>query len=263
MRKNGKSRIGKRISAVLMMMLGFAMCTACGREEKDERRVIRVGMEIGYPPFEYYDEDGATPIGIDVELAKAIGEELGVDIELVNTSWDSIFDGLNNGDYDCIISAVTITPQRTQDFDFTEPYIQNYQCIVALKDADIKPTDLSQCEGIRLGFQEETIYDNFITDYSAENNIQFDTYEYAKVTDCFSDMELGRLDAVICDSMVAEEYLLSHKDIFEITWIKDTEPEEFGICVKKGNTDLLNELNTVLKAFKDSGRLEEILADNY
>lgn len=91
---------------------------------------LMVGTEIGYPPMEYYAGDGTTPIGFDIDVSRAIAEVLGLQYEVVDTAWDGIFAGVDRGDYDCIISSVSITPDRLQNFLFTEPYIANALCIV-------------------------------------------------------------------------------------------------------------------------------------
>lgn len=223
--------------------------------------VLKVGMEIGYPPFEYFDTDGTTPIGVDVELANAIAAEIGVELEIVDTAWDGIFAGLDKGDYDCIISAVTITPERLLSFDFSNPYIQNYQCIVTLKDAAVKPTDPSMVTGLKVAYQEETTSDIYITDYATAEGIEFEPFEYAKVIDCYSDLQNGRVDAIICDSTVASSYL-GEGTIFEQTWIQDSEPEEFGVCMKRGNVKLFEKINTAIEALKANGTLDNIL-DTY
>jgi len=95
--------------------------------------VLMVGADIGYPPMEYYDNDGTTPIGFDIDVGKAIAELLGLDYMVIDTAWDGIFEGVVRGDYDCIISSVSITPARLQVYLFTEPYIANALCIVTKK----------------------------------------------------------------------------------------------------------------------------------
>ena len=241
------------LGLVLLMAASFVGCGA-----KDEN-VLKVGMEIGYPPFEYYDADGTTPIGVDVELANALGEKLGVEVELIDTAWDGIFAGLEKGDYDCIISAVTISPDRLLDYSFSKPYIQNYQCIVTLSDAAVKPATPDELAGLKVGYQEETTSDMYITDYALNNGFEIDPYEYAKVIDVFSDLENGRLDAVICDSTVASIYL-GEGSGFEQTWIQEDSPEEFGICIKKGNDELVEKIDAALSQLQEDGTVDSILA---
>lgn len=94
---------------------------------------LTVGTEIGYPPMEYLDDDGVTYIGFDIEIAKAIAEVLGLEITFVNTAWDGIFAALEKGEFDCIMSAVSITEERQEKYILTEPYVSNKQQIVVKK----------------------------------------------------------------------------------------------------------------------------------
>jgi len=94
---------------------------------------LMVGTEIGYPPMEYYDNDGTTPIGFDIDVGKAVADLLGLKFDVINTAWDGIFAGVERGDYDCIISSVSITPARQEVYLFTDPYVANAQCIVVKK----------------------------------------------------------------------------------------------------------------------------------
>ncbi len=246
----------KLLCLLLVSVVAFSL-VACGGTSKDD--VLRVGMEIGYPPFEYFDVDGETAIGVDVELATALADKLGKKLEIVDTAWDGIFAGVTKGDYDCIISAVTITSDRLLEYDFSTPYIQNYQCIVTLKDGTVNPTDPSLLAGLKVAYQEETTSDIFLTDYALQTGMEFEPFEYSKVIDCFSDLENGRVDAVMCDSTVASSYL-GEGTVYKQTWIQDSQAEEFGVCLKKGNTKLLNEINAAMEEIKADGTLEEILA---
>ena len=94
---------------------------------------LTVGFEAGYPPMEYTDDSGLEYIGFDVDLAKAMSELFGLEVEFVNTSFDGIFAGLDKGQYDMIIAAVSITPERQEAYEMTEPYISNKLVIVTNK----------------------------------------------------------------------------------------------------------------------------------
>lgn len=92
-----------------------------------------IGFEAGYPPMEYTDDSGLEFIGFDVDLAKELGELFGLEVEFVNTTFDGIFAGLDKGQYDMIIAAVSITPERQENYEMTEPYISNKLVIVTQK----------------------------------------------------------------------------------------------------------------------------------
>ncbi|MCL2106388.1 MAG: transporter substrate-binding domain-containing protein [Oscillospiraceae bacterium] len=92
--------------------------------------VLTVGTNIGYPPMEYLAEDSKTFIGFDIDVANALGEVLGLEVKIVDTAWEGIFMALEKGEYDCIISSVSITPERQEKYILTEPYVSNALCIV-------------------------------------------------------------------------------------------------------------------------------------
>lgn len=221
---------------------------------------LSVGADIAYPPFEYFDTDGVTPIGVDVELAYALGEKMGCEVEMVNTGWDGIFAGLSKGDYDVVISAVTITSDRLLEFDFSDPYIENYQSINVLADGTIKPASPADLAGLRVGYQEDTTSDIYLTEYIDKNGIEVDTYEYATVMNAWDDLAAGRLDAVICDSTVATKYLADAK--FTQSWNQTSEegavPEQFAVCMPKGSTELQAAINKALEEIKADGTLDKI-----
>jgi len=91
---------------------------------------LTVGMEVGYPPMEYLDKDGITKIGFDVELAKKFAELTGTELVIKNTAWDGIFAALEKGEFDMIMSSVSITPERQAKYNLTEPYIANSLVLV-------------------------------------------------------------------------------------------------------------------------------------
>ena len=94
---------------------------------------LLIGFEAGYPPMEYTDDTGLNYIGFDVDLAKEIGALFGLEVEFVNTAWDGIFAGLDKEQYDMVISGVSITPDRQEAYEMTEPYISNKLVIVTKK----------------------------------------------------------------------------------------------------------------------------------
>ena len=92
-----------------------------------------IGFEAGYPPMEYTDDSGLEYIGFDVDLAKELASMFGLEVEFVNTTFDGVFAGLDKGQYDMIIAAVSITPERQAAYEMTEPYVSNQLVIVTKK----------------------------------------------------------------------------------------------------------------------------------
>ena len=230
--------------------------------------VLSVGMEIGYPPMEYYDADSKTPIGFDVSMAKAIAEKMGLKVEFVDTAWDGIFAGVETGKYDCIMSAVTITPERMAAHNFSKPYIGNAMAMVLMKGSAVTARRPEELGGLGVAYQAETTADFFMERY-AKQGLKFTPYEYEKVMNCFDEMKLGRVDVIVTDLLVAFDYVSPADSPFEIVW-QGPADEKFGVCIKKGNSELtaaidkaLDELfadGTLLKISKDIFKLDMVSA---
>jgi polar amino acid transport system substrate-binding protein len=223
---------------------------------------LMVGMEISYPPFEYFTDDG-TPIGLDIDLSNAIAEKLGIgadNVEFVNTDFNAILSGLDANKYDVAISAVTIDAERSKAVDFTTPYIENWQNIVVK--AGSAPVDsLEALEGKKVGMQDGTTSAGIVDDMIASGQLATtEKFLYDSVLNAFDDLALGRIDCVLTDSTVAAGYLEREVGKYEISWNQQDVPgavaEEFGIAVKKGNAALLEAVNKALAELEASGTLD-------
>ena len=222
-----------------------------------KKGILMVGMEIGYPPMEYFDEDGKTPIGFDVEMGKAVAAKLGLEVEFVDTAWDGIFDGVNLNKYDCIMSSVTYTEERAAKFNFTKPYVVNSQLLIVRKDSMVKPKSMEEVPGLRLTFQGETTSDELFQDWVNRTGAKVETYPYDKVMNCFDDLALNRVDVILVDSVVAAEYLSRPGNPFEQSALI-SEDEVLAICLKKGNETLTAAINKALDDLYAEGTLQQI-----
>jgi len=256
----------KKILAVVCAAAVLVLASCSKKVEKGEFTLeqgkFKVGMEIGYPPFEYYDVDGKTPIGFDVKMAKALAEKMGLEVEIIDTAWDGIFAGLQTDKYDAVISAATITPERQESMDFTSPYIGNGQALIAVKGSKFvtsvkEPADLT---GLTVGYQAETTSDIYITKFAEKTGLKFNPAEYDKVINAYDDLKLGRCDLVISDALVAVSYLTEEDSPFTMVW-QGTPDEFFGVAIKKGNEKLLNKVNQALADIKADGTLKSISED--
>lgn len=220
--------------------------------------VLSVGMEIGYPPFESYASDGVTAIGLDVDIATAIAEKLGLEVKFVNNAFDTIFEPIGSN-YDCVISAVTINDERKDKVDFSNPYIQNYQTVVVKADSDIEVNGFEDLDGLTVGVQMGTTSYEMMTDLINTGSINATLVPLEQVITCYSQLENGEINAVLCDSSVAHTYL-EQSDAYKIAWEQDTDAEEFGVAVAKGNTELLDAINEALAELQQEGVLDELIA---
>lgn len=220
--------------------------------------VLMVGMEVGYPPMEYFDEDGATPIGYDVDVAYAIGDYLGLEVELVDTSWDGIFAGVDTGKYDCIISCVSITEARQEQFNITRPYVSNHTVLIVPQDSEID--SLEALSGHSTAVQAETTSDDYMKEHQEELGVEL--YQYDKVINCFDDLKAGRTDSVFTDSVVAAYYLGDDAASYKTVW-ENEELEPIGICLKKGNDALTEKIEEALDALYADGTLASIAEEHF
>jgi len=248
----------KSMSVACAILVALSIfCMGCRKQSGGltlTEGVLSVGMEIGYPPMEYFADDGKTPIGFDVSMAKALADKMGLEVKFVDTAWDGIFAGVDTSRYDCIISSVTINPARLAAHNFSKPYIQNTLAIVLPKGSPHQVRSPDDLAGLGVAYQEETTSDYFMTDL-AEQGLQFTPFEYDKVMYCFDELRLGRVDVIVTDLLVAYEYL-SRSDLFEIVW--QGGEEEFGICMKKGNDTLTEAINKALDELFEDGTMVNI-----
>ena len=217
---------------------------------------LTVGMEIGYPPFEDKAENG-EPIGYDVDLVYAVADKLGLKVNIVDTAFDVIFAGIGTN-YDCVVSAVTITDERRQNCLFSDPYIDSYQAVVVKKGSDLKITSLKDLSGKSVGLQDAT----------TSKALLEDMIETGTVTDCkmvpsekvltvFTALDNGEYDVVLCDSPVADTYITNSPDKYELAFLDNENVEQFGVAMAKDNAELQTAINEAMKQLKEEGFFEE------
>jgi polar amino acid transport system substrate-binding protein len=252
------------VMAVLAAMILTGVVFAGGSSSRSQSSggltikdgVLMIGMEIGYPPMEYYDADGRTPIGFDVQMGRAIAQKMGLQVEFVDTGWDGIFASVDTQRFDCIMSSVTITPARLEAHNFSRPYIANTLAMVVLKGSNITARTPEQCAGLNVAYQDETTADFYMQDLRAAG-LNFSAFEYEKVMYCFDELRLGRVDVIVTDLLVAYEYIAQANSPFEIVW-ESNEPEVFGICMKKGNDALTAAIDRALDELFADGTMLRI-----
>ncbi len=268
-------KMTRKIVAVILAALMTAACIAgCGgsssgsepaTSETQAKTAVKtindgyltVGMEIGYPPFESFADDGTTPIGLDVDIAKEIAAKLGLEAKFINTSFDGILKGIGTN-YDCVISAVTINEERKETCLFSDPYIDNYQSIVIKKGSDAKYESLNDLDGKSIAIQKETTSDELLDDMIGKGTITCKKVAQEQVTTCFTQLANGEVDTVLCDSSVAEGYVARNPEAYEIAFQDKTSPEQFGVAMSKSDTELQKVVNEALAEMEKNGTLQDL-----
>jgi len=242
-------------------LIAFLIANLCGCVKQKQhgltikQGVLSVGVEVGYPPMEYYDTDSTTLLGFDVDLTNALAKKLGLKIHYIDTAWEGILAGLDANRYDIAVN-ITILPERQKRFNFTKPYIDSSMTIVTRKNSESvinKPEDIA---GFRTAFQGDTTAQYF-TERLSKHGIVFTPYSYEKIIYCFNDLLLGRVDLVVVDNIVASNYIGKDNSPYKIVW-QGKSDEYIGFCLKKGNDDLTAALNSALDELFAEGIIQEI-----
>ncbi|GFO54881.1 basic amino acid ABC transporter substrate-binding protein [Geomonas sp. Red276] len=207
-------------------------------------RTITVATDATWPPMEMVDAN-KNIVGYDIDFLNAAAKEAGFKVVFKNTAWDGIFAGLDSGQYDAVISSVTITPERQKKYDFSLPYIDAGQILVVPKTD--RATKLADMKGKKVGAQIGT---TGAFEIKKIKGVELKTYD--EIGLAFEDMAAGRIQGVVCDEPTAIIYALQKKEYKEKFKIagKPFTKEAYGICVKKGNKELVSLLNRGITAVK-------------
>lgn len=256
----------KRLIALFIVMTFVCSLVGCGSKETtgdSGKKILKVAMECGYAPYNWTQSDnsnGAVKIndssdyayGYDVMMAKKIADELGYELQIVKLDWDSLVPAVQSGTVDCVIAGQSITSDRKQMVDFTEPYY--YATIMTLVKNDSKyanATKLADLAGAKCTSQLGTIwYDVCLPQIKDADILAAQESAPAMLV----ALESGRTDVVVTDKPTAMAATVAYKDFKAIDFansgddFKVSEEEiNIGVSLKKGNTELLNGINGVLK----------------
>lgn len=215
--------------------------------------VLTVGTNAEFPPFEYVDDNG-EPDGFDIALIKAIGEKLGVEVEVENMEFASLVSSIGSK-IDVAIAGMTVTEERQQSVDFSDAYYEAVQYVILPEGSEIATAQ--DLEGKTIGVQLGTTGDFIATDDIADTTVQ----QYNKGVDAVNDLINGRVDCVIVDKNPA----LVFESRFEGKVVAvdgaqfGFEPEEYAIAIPKGDTALADQINTALEEIKADGTFDELV----
>ncbi|NLT94707.1 MAG: basic amino acid ABC transporter substrate-binding protein [Clostridia bacterium] len=251
------------VAVLVISLLTFAGCSSTEKaktetpqqEEKAPQKVVyKVGTEPTFPPFEFTNEKNEI-VGFDIDLIKAIAEDQGFEVEVQQLGFDGLILALQSGNIDIAASGMSITPERLQQVDFSDPYIDAGLAIaVANNNETIKGVD--DLKGTKVAVQIGTTGAGKAQELLEAGLIK-EIKTFPTVDVVMMELMNGGVDAVINDLPVTEAYI--SKQPGKIKVVGDVlESDSYGFAVRKGNTELLEKINAGLKNLKENGKFEEI-----
>lgn len=217
-------------------------------------KVYKVGSDAAYAPFESQNEQKQV-VGFDIDVLTAVAAKGGFKIEVVNTPWEGIFATLNTGDRDIVASAVTITDERKQSMDFSEPYFEAKQLIAIGKNSKVSKFD--DLKTLKVGVQTGTTGDEAVQKLLGKTNSNIKRFESTPLA--LKELESGGVEAVVADNGVVVNYVANNgaaglKTIDDPSFAK----EYYGFAVKKGNAELKAKIDAGIKAIQADGSYKTI-----
>ena len=221
-----------------------------GEEATTADGTLVMGTNAAFPPYEYYEGDKI--VGIDADIAQAIGDKLGMDVTIEDMDFSSLITAVQTGKIDMVMAGMTVTPDREKNVNFSDSYAKGIQSIIVTEDSEIaSPDDL---EGHKIGVQESTTGHIYCADDYGEDNV----IAYTTGANAVEALKAGKVDAVVIDNEPAKAFVEANEGL-KLLDTAYTE-EDYAIAINKDNTELLDKVNAALKELKDDGTLDEIIA---
>ena len=269
------------IAMLSMVLAGSLLLSGCGGGNTDTQQnedsntdaaatdstdtadggVLRMGTNATFPPYEFTDENGEVA-GIDAEIAAAVAEKLGMELDITDMAFESLIPALQAGTIDIVLAGMTVDPERAEQVTFTDSYATGVQVVIIPESSDIAPVEQEDgsmavdLTGKTIGVQTGTTGDLYCTDeYGQENVKQFDNGPLAVAA-----LVNGQIDCVVIDQEPAKNYVAANEGLK----ILDTAyaNENYAAAISKDNTELLEQVNAAMQELKDDGTLQSII-DKY
>ena len=249
-------------------VIGFSGCSSSGRENRmkqiEDSGTLTMYTNAVFPPYEFLGT-GDEIIGIDVEIGQAIADELGVELEVVNSDFDGVISAIESGKGDVGIAGITITEERAQQVDFSVPYLNATQSLIVPAGSEINTVE--ELASKNVGAQTGTtgylsLEDQNLNGLLTRQPCNLQAYEAP--TDAMLALKEGKLDAVVVDTVVAQQLINGDANYTTVTLqtADGTVVEEAnGVVVAKGNEDLLEVVDSVITEMNESGEMDQLLSD--
>lgn len=241
----------KRVIGIAVISMMSMLLVGCG-SKKD---TIIVGTEAGFAPYEYMD--GNDVVGIDMDIAREIADYLGKDLEIKNMEFQSALVAVQNGTVDFVAAGVSVDEERLEKMDFSIDYVNSTEVIVVNKENPmVTGADEEALKGKIIAVQQGNI-----ADFWVEENIEAkEIKRYTKFAQAAEDLKNSKIDCIVMDQYPAEDMVATNPELIILDGVLFE--DKYAIAVKKGNKELLDDINTVIQKLKDEGKIEEFTANH-
>lgn len=268
----------KFISIILVLVMALGVFAACDSEPAGKEQLV-MATNAAFPPYEF--KDGDKIVGIDAEIAEAIAGKLGMELVIEDVDFGAVLTGVAEGKYDMGMAGITVTEDRKKTMDFSDTYATGIQVII-VKDgssiatlddifefnADGDPVALKNPD-IKVGVQENTTGDIYsssaiegwgFNDLNEDESIKTDrVVRYKTGAEAVSALKSDKVDCVIIDNEPAKSFVATNEGIHILEGENEYAVEDYAICVKKGDSELLDKINKALADLKADGTIDKIV----
>lgn len=255
------------VLAILLMLPFFGQISAltnstsdaqleAGVQEIVDRGVLRVGVKQDLPNFGYRDPKSNKYTGMEVEIAKKVAAELGVDIEFTPVTAQTRGALLDNDQLDMVIATFTITEERKELYNFTTPYYTDAVGFLVRKDSNIQ-SSWEALDGLTIGVTQGSIQWGLLEEIAAEKGIELNFRELGSNSEVVVALAAHRVDAFSIDQSILSAFLGKTNVLLDLQY----QPSEYGIVTKKSNTDLATYLDGLVEDWTEDGTLQAIYDD--
>lgn len=233
----------KKIIVLLCMIM---LVAGCGK--KDDSKLIMV-TEAGFAPYEYYSN--GEIVGVDVDIAKEIAASMGKKLVIKDIAFDSIINEVKTGKADFGAAGISYNEERAKNVDFTINYSTSKQVVIVKNDSGI--TNIGDINGKKIAVQLGSIADTYVSSTYKDASV----VRQKKYLAAIEDLNTGKVDCVVMDLLPAEQILKTNNGlkILDGALVEDS----YGMIVKKGNKELLDNINKVLEKLKNEGKIDEYI----
>ncbi len=254
------------LSMILCLMTGFTGMAddQTALERVQESGKLIVATDAAWPPFEYME--GEDVVGVDLDIAADIAESLGVELEIINVAFDSLSMYLQNGEADLALAAITVTEDRKETMEFSEPYCDACQYIIVRED-DENVSTIEDLAGYIIGVHLGTT-----GDFLASDEVNMGTLvgtgasvqQYKDLSIAAMGLNAGDVQAIVCDKILAENLCTVNEGLkcFEAVYADGSSTlEQYAVAAAKGETDLIAKVNEVVVPEKEDGTIDQYIID--